>query len=955
MAKIEGKELRAFVPWRRREALRGIVAEADRIYGSMIADAGFRPRGKLSLLLGDWRDGHNGYSFVVPFSLVEVDLALPRPASTIFDGFRPLERTLIHEFAHQISNDRNYGFRDQLERIFGRVLPMDVLSGVVWYLSTPAHQTMPRFWLEGTAIWAETEYADPGSPWSGRGRDPLVHMVWRLDAAAGKVPEARDWRITWQLWPFGNRAYLYGAAYTRYLAALLGSRRKMWRLIDLQARRWAFVFDEAPEELLGTTHEKLLERARRALLKEQKEKIALLERGKVTRLSRATPPDMLLAAPAWLPGGKLAFMARSIHGRPRLHVLHADGSLQVRSETGRELGNIRSTGKGGLVWAEFDWRGISWVHLGDWVLGRRLVQPDYEEVGRGEGLLAAIRFTMTGETRLVLLEVDPGAREVLQERVLPVRGMPWSPTFRPGRPRGREELLWVETFRGGSRLVLAPLSRPGERKVLLERRGRILHPVWTRDGRNLYFCSDWTGVCNAWRLTPADGGGEVSVVPVTNTLGGVLACVPSPDGSTLALLDHDEKGPFLAKIPCDPSRWPGEVPLVRPDWPAPLKGPFGVEKRKTGPPLLQGKISRTVPAGSYEAEPYRGLEEFRPLFWTPTTLPVPEGGIGIAGVGSDPLFTHVGLLSVGLGPKEREPVGFLGYAYQALPVEMGFQAWRSERTFDDQVVDTAGRDYDYTETVEAFQLRAGRGLAGLERTFVGYVSLGVEGHHRVGSAAEAYRGAALVSTPPFRGTERYVQVTLGYTDAAFFPMSYAPGDGVKAALEFRHSGLGGSLRRNRLFLDASWALDLPGKGGIQVVLGGQAGWSDGDRTLQGNFVVGGPLGRGLPRGYWKDTEAVGRHLAAGSAAVRLPLWRPFRGFSTTPFRVRQLVLEIFADTAKASGNHIFGDGEWYSSVGGELHLGWEFRSLVLSPGLGLAKQLDGDGDWEVWLTMGFRF
>ncbi len=334
---------------------------------------------------------------------------------------------------------------------------------------------------------------------------------------------------------------------------------------------------------------------------------------------------------------------------------------------------------------------------------------------------------------------------------------------------------------------------------------------------------------------------------------------------------------------------------------------------------------------------------------------MPEGGIGIFGVGADPLLTHIGVLGAGVGPVEHEAVGYLGYAYLGAPIEIGGNLWRSERTFQDQVTDDRGNDYNYTETVNTLELRAGRGLAGLERTFLGYLSFGIAGHHRVSSAARDYRGAHLTSTPPFRGTERYVQATLGYADAVFFPQSYAPGDGVTAVLEFRHSGFGGSLRRNRLFLNATWALDLPGRGGVQLVFGGQAGWSDGDRTLQGNFVVGGPLGRGLPRGYVRDTEAVGRHLLAGSLACRVPLWRPFRGFSTTPFRFRQLVLEVFGDSAKVSTDHFAGNGDWYSSLGGELHAGWEFRSVILSPGLGIAKQLDGDRDWQAWLAMGFRF
>ena len=59
--------------------------------------------------------------------------------------------------------------------------------------------------------------------------------------------------------------------------------------------------------------------------------------------------------------------------------------------------------------------------------------------------------------------------------------------------------------------------------------------------------------------------------------------------------------------------------------------------------------------------------------------------------------------------------------------------------------------------------------------------------------------------------------------------------------------------------------------------------------MQGNFSIGGGTGRGLPRGYFEKAEASGRFLLAGSFGYRFPVWRPFKGFSTAPFRGRQLI------------------------------------------------------------------
>ena len=129
-----------------------------------------------------------------------------------------------------------------LERIFGRILPNDLLSLALAYLTVPSGATMPGFWLEGAAIWAETAYGDADSPWlGGRGRSSMQHMIWRLDAAAGQLPQLPDWQDDWHVWPYGGRIYDYGAAYARYLAARFPDK-DLWSWARDQAEQWRFLF-----------------------------------------------------------------------------------------------------------------------------------------------------------------------------------------------------------------------------------------------------------------------------------------------------------------------------------------------------------------------------------------------------------------------------------------------------------------------------------------------------------------------------------------------------------------------------------------------------------------------------------------------------------------------------------------------------------------------------------------
>ncbi|HEX5052794.1 MAG TPA: hypothetical protein VFZ65_13540 [Planctomycetota bacterium] len=955
IATIDATHLRAYVPAASADRLRTLVARADQIYAHMIEDAGFVEHDKLRLLIADWFDDHNGYSFVAPFPLVQIELAPSQPDSTIFAGGLDAERTLAHEFAHQISNDRNHGVRGVLESIFGRLLPNDLLSLLFWYVSTPAHQTMPRFWQEGLGVWAETSYADPTSAWAGRGRDPLTHMIWRLDTAADVLPDVSDWRITFHEWPFGGAAYTYGTAYTRFLEGYLGSRASVWRFVQVQAEMWPFLFDRGPRRLVGQRHAALLERARTALRQEQLQALATLRSAPVTTpKTRWTPADMLVGAPAWTAPDRLEFAGKPAQGRARLYTLQPNRTVDWLSGSNTPMlafGAVRALPDGGsstgIVYHEFNWRGISHIVVDGVSYGWRLLQPDAGPLRDGERTVVAVQLRDGGGQDLVVHRLRGG--ELDAGATLRVESTPWTPALRPGGGHD-DELVWVETDAAGSRLVLGSLNDDGARTVLWSVRGRILHPAWSADGGSLFCCADHTGVANAYRVDLA--GAKVDIVPVTNTIGGVVACVPSPDGKTLAIVDHDERGPFLALLPNDRASYAPKVPTIALAWPAPVTP----ELQQDNPAAQRPTPIAPLPAGAADAlsvRPYSGLGELRPLFWAPSTVAVPEGGYGVYGLMADPLFTQVVQGGVGVGYVEQEAVAFASWDHLGSVVEYGINGGRSERTFA-ETVRRGGELFDYTETVARGEVRVGRGLYALERTFLVYGSFGVESHDEVDHSARDYAGGTYVKAP-FRDTERYAELTFGYDDSTFYPTSYTREDGFRVLGVYRHSGLGGDLERNLALGDAGYTWSLFPKAGHQLVVRGQIGWSDGDDTLQGNFSVGGGLSTGLPRGYIDSAVATGRYLLGGSLAYRFPLWRPFTASGTTPFRGRQLVVELFGDTANVSNDRLNGDGQWFTSVGGELFANAEFFDGILSPGVGVAFQLDGQRDVKAYFTLGFSF
>lgn len=996
LAVIDTAHLHALVPADVAESLKPRIARAEIIYAAMSKDAGYTPR-RLTLLVTDDLDTHNGFSTVTPFPIINVQLAPSLQPSFIFTGHDEFERTLIHELAHHISNDRDpNAFRHTLANIFGRILPNDPLSLVVAYLSTPAHQTMPSFWHEGSAQWAETEYAT--SPvWAGRGRDSMTHMVWRMDAAAGLIPPAGDWRLSYHEWPFGSRSYLYGVAYTRYLAGAVDDRASMWQMIERQQHRWAFAFNGGPEKLLNKDHLTLINEARAALMTEELLAVEQLKSKPLTNAKRLTPINGVVGAPAWV-NGKLFAAYNGPYGDPEFVTVDASGKMQAAGYHSWLMSPARSLPDGTVVFSDANVTTDPWNRSRVSVMWpggsrtrfehERLLQPDIRLFGMSESNLSIV----LPSHQICAIQLQPDGTHILvtfqtwqkwglfldshgcfPAEKIHTEGQPWSPTFRPKH----DSLVWVETDAAGSRLVsqgipsahhseIPPTDIPPKtmdplglrsdplslnhipspepmaqglapRQVLIQLPGRILQPTWSADGKYLCFCADHTGVANAYRLDPNKPN---EITAITNTLGGVLACVPSPDGKELALVDHDRQGSFLARIPNDPATWPGTIPAITRAWPAPVGKHADAAKSE---PRFRLPTDAGDPAALTVA-PYHGLTEVRPLFWTPTTMAVPEGGYGVVGVMADPIFSHEFIGSAGVGPTAGSPVGLASYAYSGWPIDLGMVAWQAERAYNEQIVASDGNRYDYVEDRRSAEVRLGYGLTGMRRRFQFFASAGVAEYNAVHSAEKKYNGLATFNLTPFTDVEQYSELTLAYSDATVFPTSYTLEDGTSFAVKYRHSGYGGDMHQDRVIGLGTYVFSFWPRFGQQLVFGGALGWTEGDDYLQNQFSVGGTYGLNqLPRGYG-TTQALGQYLVGGSVAYRTPVWRPFSGQSTTPFVDRQTVLELFFDAAKVSSDKLNGTGEWFRSIGANVHMNWMVWELAVNPGIGIAYQLDGDKD-----------
>ena len=179
----------------------------------------FTPSEKPTVLLIDLSDSGNASAGSVPRNTVRVQIA---PLSYIYETMAPSERltTLAnHELVHVATMDRATG-RDLLFRrvFFGKVTPVaEQPESVLYFYLTSPRVAVPRWYLEGIAVFVETWMA-AGLGRAQSGYDEMVFRAMVRDNAHFYDPlglVAEGTKIDFQV---EANSYLYGGRFMTWLA-----------------------------------------------------------------------------------------------------------------------------------------------------------------------------------------------------------------------------------------------------------------------------------------------------------------------------------------------------------------------------------------------------------------------------------------------------------------------------------------------------------------------------------------------------------------------------------------------------------------------------------------------------------------------------------------------------------------------------------------------------------------
>ena len=820
--------------------------------------------------------------------------------------------------------ERIPGWRGRLAGLLGDQMPGDPLGMVTMLLVLPAEDSFPPWWTEALLAWCIRE---DGGPADSAYRT-LSHTVLRLEANA--MPDPSHWRTDAQSWPYTLRTRVYGQAYGESLADRFPAQ--FAEMANAHAASVPFWFSDAPTSVVGKNHHALLAEIAADIAAHQRKDVATISGAGLVVAPRLTPVGCELAEIAWEDDQVLVDREVEIYGAGERVIRRGRDGVRMTSwfasaPAGGAKHDLRRGADGNLLGtaAALDIHGRFLAHVrragNPDTTSMRLRQPDVTPSGSD---LVAIRLTAGGGQQLVRVPAKPGDLNHAESiAVIQDDAVPWSPVVRPD---GRV-VVWIERTATTSRLVRASLPDFKDRQVLWEVTGTMLEPCFTPDGAAVIVCSDVTGVFNAWRVPLAGNPPEA----LTNTLGSVIACVTSPDGTTLAVIDFDRNGAYFGLLPAATRAAPPNIRI-----PLPVPAPHIADPVATPVTVSKGD----------------GVHDVGYLSIVPSTSPSTLGGnqllgsefgYGLQAHFGDPARRSHAVLGVGMGDS-NQVVGIARYeSLHLAPFQLALEAHRHSDIYQDLISTGAGRE-DYPETVTGGRLELN------VLPFVGFAA-GIDHYAEVDGSGPNLTNDQ--SKQVFQGNERYLELQFNLDTRRLYPMSVSPETGIALTVDARKSGFGGQLVRDRVIGQLEGTLSTWPEMGQQLVGRVVDGWSDGHEPLQSDFAVGGKTlnSTTILRGY-RHVEDVGDHLGGWSLAYRMPLWRPQFGSTTRPWYFRQFVFEGFFDAAKASTDHAFGNGQWYRSAGGQLTAEFDFWVIRLAPGIRVTRQLDGDRQWQGEFVLG---
>jgi hypothetical protein len=921
---------------------------AEDIYKRLVPAIGWPPSERTEILLTDQTDSANGSATALPFDAVRLNVTAPDDMSPLGDIDDWYLELVTHEYTHILHTDHIQGIPALLNRILGKTFA--------------PNQAQPHWLLEGLAVFEESARTS-----GGRLRSSMWNMWMRADILEGKAAYLDVFSNTPRRWPQGNIWYLYGSFFMQWIADTYGERAIRAMIDDYAYQVVPYAINRSIRRATGRTYEELypswIDSLRRSFGAEAD---AIRLRGLREGL-RVTHTGNTYEHPRWIPerawadhAGDLSFYVDDGHtsaGVWALPLVRDSAGNIVGSREDRRDNLIRMNGVGGT---SFMRDGTVLFSTGDvhadlftfddlfelpartkeptglegrrvrWTDGWRAIDPSVSPDDRRVAFVTNHRGTqylMLGD--VVPAPDRPGAHAIANVRPL-VPSRRWDQAYTPRwSPDGRH-LAYSSWTRGGYRDIRIVDTTDGSFVEVTHDRAIDGDPVYSPDGRYLYFHSDRTGVTNVYAYELATG----RLRQVTNVINGAYQPEPSPDGKWLAYVGYTHEGYDMFVMPLDESRWLDAVPYDDARPPPPPEPPHVV----------------------LSSHPYDPIPTLVPRSYSVMIQPGHFGQESVIGVTGTDIASQHGITATLTTEFEHPDLQFdVRYVYARLPFDVSFEVVRSVQP------ETSFKLGDNTVPWVSQTTGVGVGLSkSLPRAFdsqsvnISYGFTNVQGELPFNSAPlDPY------DTPniPRRGWLSDIHLGWGYSNAQgyLYSVSNERGFDIGASFDWADPIIGSDFGGFAARGDFSTYLANPWIPHQVLALHAGGGMGGGDRAGKGVYYVGGFQDLNLVstientliqggvqlRGYPLFAQT-GNYYAIGNAEYRFPIWNVDHGISTLPLFLSRISGNVFVDSGSAFDT--LESAQFLTGLGGELWLDCQLGYVLdFTFRAGLARGINDGG------------
>lgn len=884
------------------------------------------PTIRTHIVVSDDTDSANGSAQIVPRNVIQALVTAPDPRSALNDYEDWLYGLIVHEYTHILHIDTIYGLAKLINYVQGK--------------NWAPNQIQPRWFIEGLAVYHETMRTS-----GGRLRNTIHDMMLRMAVLDRTFLRIDQISSNTRYFPRYDVAYLYGSRFVKYIADRFGESR-----LSAMSHRYGgtivpYGINRIAKEVLGHTFVELYDAFKRDLEAHYaRQRAQVMSRG-LTPARRVTTHGEVATMPSFSHDGKeLIYTESDGHSDTVIKILNtSDG--RVRDSFVRYGGNSTALtpDKSWIVYEQpANWRTFySYNDL--FVIDRRTQQqfqltkglrafdPSVSPDGR------SVVFVMNelGTTSLASLPIEGGKHRIL------LAGSNGAQFSNPRYSPDGKQLVFSKWQSGGSRDLYWLQLASGTLRQLTRDRAQDLDPIFSADGRRVYFSSDRTGIYNIYMLDLETN----DIKQVTNVLGGAFSPAVSHDG-TLYFVGFSGSGYDLYSMSLRDETFLEALPY-----------------REERPGL------ESIPNKDYPRQTYAAWRTLYPTSWSLNYASQSQGySIGLELRGADVIGRHQWALVTGVSSPHALMGYNLSYAYNRFWPSLRLSTYRSESVRGGLQIDNVA--YPYNEV--------GYGVG----TSVGLPVLRIP-HHGVDLSIGQRLNWSQPSTPrvivepqmsspviPQSRITSGVTLGIGYgsIDRYAWSISNQKGRALSLSIGVDHPSLGSDSENVHFVYGWSEFIPMPRLQDHVLALRWSGGIGSGASSNRGIFGMGGFPEQDILRSFFDSTRLGGAYLRGYppstftgdqyylfNSEYRFPVINIERGVSSLPFYVNYIHAALFMDAGDA-----YSDGGFFRDakigIGAELllntvigyYVGTTFR-------IGYARGLMEQGGNEMHFLLGNPF